>query len=136
MHCGTLLRRILEGFRPQIHDIENIIADPETAQAKRLAMTHEANMGDLMRLIPQLSQLAHDVGSGNDNMALAQQKQIFEQDKAMKELQLQEKELELQARQQQADAGSQGVATVPQNTQAISPQSSSLATDASTNLTR
>lgn len=123
----ALLRRILDSFRPMIHDIENIIADPDTAEAKRLSMTREASTADLIKLIPQLANMAHDSG-------LALQKQTFEQDKAQKELQLQEKELELKQRQMQIDQAQQGVSAVPQSTQAISPPSSSLATDMSTNL--
>ena len=124
----ALLRRILDSFRPMVHDIENIIADPDTAEAKRMTMSREASMGDLVKLIPQLSAMAHDTG-------LAQQKQTFDQAQARQELMLKEKELELQQQQMQMDQSQQGVSAVPQSTQAISPPSSSLATDASTNLT-
>ena len=109
-----------------------------------MAMTREASTADLIRLIPQLAQMAHQTGIDRDEQALAQQKAIFEQDKAMKELQLQERELALKERQSQQEAGSQGVATVPNSTQAIGPPgaapgasggNTSMATDMSTNLT-
>lgn len=57
----ALLRRILESFRPAIHDIENIIADPQTVQAKQQAMQLQEQHGALLGLIPHLSQMAHQV---------------------------------------------------------------------------
>jgi hypothetical protein len=140
----ALLRRILESFRPHIHDIENIIADPDTAAAKRIAMTREASSADLINLIPQLSQMAHQVGMDRDAQGLAQQKQIFEQQKAMQELQLQQRDMALKEKAAANEAGSQGVASVPNSTQAIGPPgaspgasggNTSMATDMSTNLT-
>lgn len=53
----ALLRRMLESFRPHIHDIEDIIADPAIADAKKAAMVQTENMPDLIRLLPQLLQL-------------------------------------------------------------------------------
>jgi hypothetical protein len=136
----ALLRRILESFRPHIHDIENIIADPDTAEAKRMAMTRESSTGDLINLIPQLSQMAHQTGMDRDQLSLAQQKQTFEQDMAKREMALKERELQ---QQQAGAAGAQGVASVPNSTQAIGPPggspgasggNTSMATDMSTNL--
>lgn len=53
----ALLRRMLESFRPHIHDIEDIIADPAIAEAKKAAMVHQENIPDLLRLLPQLLQM-------------------------------------------------------------------------------
>jgi hypothetical protein len=117
----ALLRRILDSFRPQIHDIENIIADPDTAQAKRIAMSQEATTSDLLRLIPQLATLAHQTNQDKDAQSLAQQKAMFEQQMSMKELELKQKELQMQGQQNQAQAqqasGAASVATVPNNMQ-------------------
>lgn len=45
----ALLRRILEAFRPHIHDIEEIISDPATADAKKVAAASQ-------ELLPQMLQ--------------------------------------------------------------------------------
>lgn len=44
----ALLRRILESFRPHIHDIEDIIADPATADAKKVAQASQEMLPTLM----------------------------------------------------------------------------------------
>lgn len=56
---NKLLQRILEAFRPAIHDIEEILADPETAQAQQQAMFGQTITPDLLRLIPDLVRLQH-----------------------------------------------------------------------------
>ena len=65
----VLLRRVLECFRPHIHEIEDIIADPAMQAAKKLEMTQQASTSDLINLLPQLlqhqqfqQQLDHDKG--------------------------------------------------------------------------
>lgn len=54
---NKLLQRILEAFRPAVHDVEEIIADPETVQANQQAMFGQEITPDLLNLIPQLVQL-------------------------------------------------------------------------------
>lgn len=66
---SKLLQRILEAFRPAIHDIEEIIADPETAQAQQQAMFGQEITPDLLRLIPQLIRLADERGNTQFNQA-------------------------------------------------------------------
>lgn len=141
----ALLRRILDSFRPVIHDIEEIIADPETAQAKKLATQNENNMGDLLRIIPQLTQMAHQANMDKGDQDLQLQKQVSDQAQQQRENAIAEKELQLKqqemAMQQQQAAASASPGSVPQTTQAIgtptdgSPAQSNLATDSSTNLT-
>jgi hypothetical protein len=53
-----LLQRILEAFRPAIHDIEQIIATPEVAEANRAAMANAELTPELLRLMPQMVQMA------------------------------------------------------------------------------
>ena len=53
-----LLRRILESFRPTIHDIEKIVADPQTAQANKMAMQQQEQQNQLMQLLPKLHDMA------------------------------------------------------------------------------
>ena len=57
---NKLLQRILEAFRPAIHDVEEIIADPETVQANQAAMTGREITPDLLNLIPQLVRLNNE----------------------------------------------------------------------------
>lgn len=53
-----LLQRILESFRPAIHEINDIIADPETVLSNKAALESQAITPDLLRMIPQLAQMA------------------------------------------------------------------------------
>lgn len=52
----TLLRRMLECFRPHIHDIEDIISDPAIADAKRVAMIQAENIPHSLGFISNLLQ--------------------------------------------------------------------------------
>lgn len=64
----NLLRRIFESFRPVIHDIDELIVDPQTAEANKQAMQQQAQMQQLLSMIPQLSQQAADTQQrDNDN---------------------------------------------------------------------
>jgi hypothetical protein len=56
LNQDALLRRILECFRPHIHDIEEIIADPATAEAKRVAMLAQQQLPELLGLLQQQAQ--------------------------------------------------------------------------------
>jgi len=47
----ALLRRVLEAFRPHIHDIEDIIADPATADAKKVAAASQEMLPQLLEAI-------------------------------------------------------------------------------------
>lgn len=47
----ALLRRVLEAFRPHIHDIEDIIADPATADAKKVAAASKEMLPALMQML-------------------------------------------------------------------------------------
>lgn len=56
----ALLRRILEAFRPHIHDIERIINDPQTAAAQEAAQQQASQQGQILTLLPQLLRLKQD----------------------------------------------------------------------------
>jgi hypothetical protein len=136
----ALLRRLLDSFRPHIHDIEQIIADPDTAQAKKIAMQHDNNSANLIQMIPQLAELAHNVQNQQAQTDMDRQKMTHEHDMANREMDLKTRELALKAKE---SAGAQGVASVPNSTQALgqntgmpgaSGGSANLATDMSTNL--
>jgi hypothetical protein len=49
----ALLRRILEAFRPHIHDIEEIISDPATADAKKVAAASQELLPQMLQAIAQ-----------------------------------------------------------------------------------
>jgi hypothetical protein len=61
LNQDALLRRILESFRPHIHDLEEIIADPATAEARQLTMQQAAQQQTVLGMIPQLAQLSHQI---------------------------------------------------------------------------
>jgi hypothetical protein len=65
-----LLQRILEAFRPAIHDINNIIADPETVISNRAAIQGEQITPELLRMIPQLVQMATAAKQAQEQSAL------------------------------------------------------------------
>jgi hypothetical protein len=86
----ALLRRLLEAFRPHIHDIEDIVADPATAQAKRLAMLDQEQMNILLRSMPGMFGAIQKHNAANADRGLA--------------LQQMEHAKEMQQMQQQADS--------------------------------
>lgn len=55
-----LLRRILEAFRPHIHDLEKILNDPETAAAQEASMQQQQHQGQVLSLLPELLRLKQD----------------------------------------------------------------------------
>lgn len=117
----ALLRRILESFRPNIRDIEQIIADPDTAQAKQIAMTQQNTMSDLLRLIPQLATLAHTSNDAGEKNILQAHQQLSDVHSNARDMDLRERELALKEKQQQLDSqnasGAASVSTVPNNYQ-------------------
>lgn len=55
-----MLRKLLESFRPTIHDLDDMINDPQTAEANRQQMAAEAQHQQMMQMIPELARLAHE----------------------------------------------------------------------------
>lgn len=115
----ALLRRMLECFRPHIHDIEDIIADPAIADAKKTAMIQAENiphaLNFLQNMMPQQQQpstppaldpnnvLQHavDMHMQQQDAGLALQEQQHEKDMAAHDQRIQQQQV--QAQQQQAD---------------------------------
>lgn len=84
LNQDALLRRILESFRPSIHDIEDIIADPQTVQANKAAQQQKEQQGQLIGMIPELARLAHETTKAQTELqASAQQQQVEGQQKAV-----------------------------------------------------
>jgi hypothetical protein len=53
---NELLNRILEAFRPAIHDLDNIVVTPEIAAIKQQAMQEREMVPRVLDMIPQLAQ--------------------------------------------------------------------------------
>ena len=70
----ALLRRVLEAFRPTIHDIEDIISDPAFAAAKKVEMQNSDMAPDLLRLLPQLAKMQHTQQQTEQDKSLELQK--------------------------------------------------------------
>lgn len=101
----ALLRRVLESFRPHVHDIEDIISDPATAQAKRAAMSQQEGLQNLIPVIPELLRLMHErEGGGQETPAPASQSELL--DHSM-ELQRMTHEREMQQMEQSAQLAQQ-----------------------------
>jgi hypothetical protein len=116
LNQDALLRRILEAFRPAIHDLENIIADPATAEARKIAMQNENVITpQLVGMIPQLVQ-----------MQQTQQQQQADMSMQLQQMELQKQEMELQQRQQ-AMAEAQAVQQAMVQQQQIAMQQQQMA---------
>jgi len=74
LNQDALLRRILESFRPAIHDIEDIIADPQTVQANKQAMAQQEQQGQMVGMIPELARLAHETSQAQSQLGMQQAK--------------------------------------------------------------
>ena len=81
-----LLHRILESFRPAIHDIEQIIADPETAQANKAAASSEQITPEVLRQMVEMTKMAQD--QQQQQQAAAQQAQQQQMQQEMQQAQL------------------------------------------------
>lgn len=82
LNQDALLRRILESFRPAIHDIEDIIADPQTVAANKQAMAQQEQQGQMVGMIPELARLAHETSQAQAQLGIQQQKQAGDQAQA------------------------------------------------------
>jgi hypothetical protein len=103
----ALLRRILEAFRPAIHDIENIVADPSTAEARKAAtQNNDVLTPQLVGMIPQLVQLQQSQQSQQNDMGLQLQRMELEkqaQQMEQKRLQMEQQQMMVNAQAQQND---------------------------------
>lgn len=112
LNQDALLRRILEAFRPTIHDIDNIIADPETAAAKQLEMEKAALAPNMVGMIPQLLQMQAEAQTKEQDAGIELQRQAHEQqiqagEQVLQNQQIQQQQLAIQAQQAQ-NAAPQG----------------------------
>ncbi len=94
LNQDALLRRILEAFRPAIHDLEDIIADPETAVAKQAAMSNEQITPDMLRQMVQMIQMSQEVEQQKQQAALQQQQAAMEIAGQQQDMALQERKMQ------------------------------------------
>ena len=100
----ALLRRLLESFRPHIHDIEDIVSDPATAEAKKVAMTQQENLPHLIGLIPQLLQ---QMQQGQPQQAQLDPNNVADAGLRLQEMQHEKDMQQAEGQQQQAAAQAQ-----------------------------
>lgn len=107
----ALLRRILEGFRPAIHDLDDIIADPATQKAKEAAMQNEQVTPEFLRMLPQLVDMAHkqqieqvQVQQQQQQQALEQRKQELEEIKVQLDFALEKAKIDYERAKAKAEA--------------------------------
>lgn len=100
----VLLRRVLECFRPHIHEIEDIIADPATQEAKKLELQRQEQGGDgmsnLVQLLPQLLQLQQQQQQMQQDKGLALQEMTHQRDMAQMDQHTQMTQMALQHQQE------------------------------------
>lgn len=100
-----LLRRIVESFRPTIRDIENIVADPSTAEARRASMlTEEQLMPQVVGMVPQLIQAQQATQQGVIDIGLKLQEMELQKQEADRQAALQEQQMALQQQQMMLQA--------------------------------
>ena len=102
----ALLRRVLEAFRPTIHDIEDIIADPAIAEAKKAEMQQSEITPDLVRMIPQLAQLSQSSSQQQHSQTLDLQRHQHEVEMAQGDQKIAAAQAMMQHSQQM---GAQGI---------------------------
>jgi hypothetical protein len=84
---NEILKRILEAFRPGLHDIENIVVTPEVAAAREISQQTNRMTPDMLAQIPQLVA-----------QATAAKQQEFDNQMALRQQAQQEAELKMQER--------------------------------------
>jgi hypothetical protein len=85
---SKLLHRILEAFRPSIHDIDDIIVDAETAAAKEAAIQTRNMTPEMLGMLPQLvAQAAAQKQQAFENQLAVQQHALAVQQQKQAEAQ-------------------------------------------------
>ena len=96
LNSDALLRRIMESFRPAIRDIEQIIADPQTVEANKMAYQQQTMMPQVVGMAPQLMQQQQQAEQSNQQNQQGELKMMF--DMIMQDRELKQREKEMAAR--------------------------------------
>jgi hypothetical protein len=107
LNQDALLRRILEAFRPAIHDLEDIIADPATVEARKAAASAEQLTPEAVAMIPTLVQQAREAQQAQQ----AQLQQAQEVDRQQQEMQLRREEMDHEMAMEAAKEASKSEST-------------------------
>jgi len=95
-----LLRRIVESFRPTIRDIDNIVTDPGTAEARRAAMVAEEQlMPQVVGMVPQLIQSQNTTQQAVADIGLKLQEMEFQKLEADRQAALEQQRMAIQQQQ-------------------------------------
>ena len=96
-----LLRRILEAFRPTIRDIDKVIADPETIQARQIAQQGNGQAIEMMQAQMDASLQLQQSEQAQQQIDLQQRQQQMAEVQALHQMMMQQ----WQAQQQQPQGG-------------------------------
>lgn len=93
LNSDALLRRIMESFRPAIRDIEQIIADPQTIEANKMAYQQQQMLPQVVGAVPQLMQQQQQGEQQQQQMDQNQMKMLIDMLMQDREHQMREKEI-------------------------------------------
>jgi len=93
LNSDALLRRIMESFRPAIRDIEQIIADPQTVEANKMAYQQQTMMPQVVGMAPQLMQQQQQAQQQDQQSQMEQMRMMMDMIMQDREHQLKEKEI-------------------------------------------
>jgi len=93
LNSDALLRRIMESFRPAIRDIEQIIADPQTVEANKMAYQQQQMLPNVVGMAPQLMQQQQQAEQSNQQGQRDDLKMMMEMIMQDRELKQREKEM-------------------------------------------
>ena len=96
LNSDALLRRIMESFRPAIRDIEQIIADPQTVEANKMAYQQQQMLPNVVGMAPQLMQQQQQAEQSNQQGQRDDLKMMM--DMIMQDRELKQREKEMAAR--------------------------------------
>lgn len=96
LNSDALLRRIMESFRPAIRDIEQIIADPQTVEANKMAYQQQQMLPNVVGMVPQMMQQNQQAQQQDQQGKMDEMRMMMDMIMQDREHQLREKEIAAQ----------------------------------------
>lgn len=93
LNSDALLRRIMESFRPAIRDIEQIIADPQTVEANKMAYQQAQMMPNVVSMVPNMMQQDQQAQQAGQQNQMQMMQMIMDNVKHEREMNMREKEI-------------------------------------------
>lgn len=93
LNSDALLRRIMESFRPAIRDIEQIIADPQTVEANKMAYQQAQMMPNVVQMVPNMMQQDQQAQQSNQQNQMQMMQMLMDKLKHDGEMNMREKEI-------------------------------------------